>query len=83
MAGRSDLDSDSGVASGSREPYSGPSDGHTTADRLHDVDPADGGMSLEDHQRDRGGNGVRGGYDDAVKRRGQAGDDRLGVSRGD
>lgn len=82
---RTSLGSDSGTASGSREPYSGPSDGKTTENRLHDVDLQERGESLEDHQRDRASNGVADGYDDSLERRKGDGDgtDRLGVARGD
>lgn len=83
MTARND-DARRGEASGSREPYSGPSDGRTTDNRLHDIELRDGGESLEDHQRDRAGNGVPGGYDDSVEqRKGKDGPDRYGVSRGD
>lgn len=83
MAHRSSFESDRGTASGSREPSSGPSDGRTTGNRLHDIDASERGESLEDHQRDRAGNGVPGGYDDSVKHRKGEGDDRRGISRGD
>ena len=75
---------DRGTASGSREPYSGPSDGRSTDDRLHDVDLEARGESLEDHQRDRQSNGAAGGRDDSIATRKHTGDDdRLGISRGD
>ena len=78
-----DLESGTGTPSGSREPYSGPSDGRTTAKRLHDVDLTDRGESPEDHQRDRDSKGVAGGYDDSVARRRHEDVDRSGIARGD
>lgn len=83
MARNTDLESDRGTASGSREPFSGPSDGRATENRLHDIDLSDRGESLEDHQRDRNSEGVRDGYDDSIDHHRGEGEDRLGISRGD
>ncbi|WP_133499145.1 hypothetical protein [Cognatilysobacter terrigena] len=83
MTARND-DARRGEASGSREPYSGPSDGRTTDNRLNEIDARDGGESLDDHQRDRASRGVADGYNDSVgRRKGEDDRDRLGVSRGD
>ena len=72
------------IASGQREPYSGPSDGRDSENRLHGIDASDRGESLEDHQRDRGSNGLAGAQDDSLATRKHAEDtDRRGVSRGD
>ncbi|MGY3266883.1 hypothetical protein [Lysobacter sp. HA35] len=82
MANQSN-DTRKGEASGSREPYSGPSDGQTTANRLHDMDPRDGGESLEDHQRDRSSRGTADHDDSLATRKHNDDRDRLGISRGD
>jgi hypothetical protein len=80
----SPLTSDSGTASGSRQPLKGPDDGRTTENRLHDLDLEARGEFLEDHQRDRDSKGVTDGYDDSLQRRkGEEGHDYLGIARGD
>ena len=80
----SPLERDSGVASGSREPLSGPGDGRRTENEMHNIELEARGEFLEDHQRDRDSKGVAEGYDDRADR-GQraAGHDSRGVSGGD
>jgi hypothetical protein len=81
----SDLTSNEGTASGSRQPMNGPDDGRTTENRLHNLDLGARGASLEDHQRDRDSKGVTDGYDDslATRKGNDEGEDRLGIARGD
>lgn len=82
-SGKSSLESDRGVASGSRENMTGPQQPRATADRLHEVGLETRGEFLEDEQRDRDSNGT-GRYDDSIaRRRGDADQDRRGVARGD
>jgi hypothetical protein len=84
MTGKSPLESDRGVASGSRENMTGPQEPRETENRLHDVDLQTRGEFLEDEQRDRDSNGS-GTYDDSIARRrgSDDGQDRRGISRGD
>ena len=81
----SSLTSNSGTASGSRQPMNGPDDGRATENRLHDVDLEERGESLEDHQRNRDSKGVADGYDDSLQTRKRDGEghDYLGIARGD
>lgn len=81
----SDLTSNTGTPSASRQPLQGPDDGRATENRLHNLDLGARGASLEDHQRDRDSKGVTDGYDDSLStRKGNGeGDDRLGIARGD
>lgn len=81
----SDFTSDRGTASGARGSMTGPDEGRTTENRLHDLDLEARGESLEDHQRDRDSKGVAGGYDDSLETRkgNDEGHDYLGIARGD
>lgn len=82
--GKSPLESDRGVASGSRENMTGPQQPQATANRLHGVDLETRGEYFEDEQRDRDSNGS-GRYDDSVahRRGGRRGEERAGTTRGD
>lgn len=81
---KSRLESGRGLASGQREPFSGPGEGRDSENRLHGIDADDRGESLEDHQRDRQSNGRAGAQDDSLATRKHQGEtDRYGVSRGD
>lgn len=79
----SSLDRSSGVPSGNRENMTGPDEGRSPGNRLHDASLADRGEFIEDHRRDRDSNGLAGGHDDSLARRRGDDSDRYGVSRGD
>ena len=57
---------DSGVASGKKTGLHQPSDDQRTQDKLDNVDTASRGIQVEDHLRDKRGNGVAGDYDDSI-----------------
>lgn len=61
-----DVDRDSGVASGQHQGLRQPADDRRVEDKLENVDPESRGAKLEDHLRDRRGKGVRGGFDDSI-----------------
>lgn len=56
----------SGVASGQKTGLHQPSDDNRVEDKLENVDLASRGSRLNDHLRDKRGNGVAGDYDDSI-----------------
>lgn len=56
----------SGVASGERTGLHQPSDDNRIEDKLANVDLASRGSKVNDHLRDKRGNGVAGDYDDSI-----------------
>ncbi|GAB2508469.1 hypothetical protein [Lysobacter humi (ex Lee et al. 2017)] len=83
MSTHTSPDTTRGVPSGNRENMTGPDEGRSPENRLHDASLADRGEFIEDHQRDRDSNGLAGGQDDSLARRRGGDSDRYGVSRGD
>ena len=81
----SDLASDSGTASASREGMGGPREARPTDDDVREAELSTRGEFVADEQRDRDSRGVAGGYDDSIERRRGDGEgtDRRGVARGD
>lgn len=56
----------SGVASAEKTGLHQPSDDNRTEDKLENVDLASRGSKVNDHLRDKRGNGVAGDYDDSI-----------------
>ncbi len=56
----------SGVASAEKTGLHQPSDDNRTQDKLDNVDLASRGSKVNDHLRDKRGNGVAGDYDDSI-----------------
>ena len=69
----------SGEASGKHQGMFRPDDERDTSDKLANVSLKDRGAVMEDHLRDKRGNGVANDYDDAIDEP----TDRRGISRGD
>lgn len=69
----------SGEASGKHQGMYRPDEERDTSDKLENVSLEDRGAVMEDHLRDKRGNGVANDYDDAI----DAPTDRRGISRGD
>ncbi|MEO5596076.1 MAG: hypothetical protein ABIQ97_02910 [Lysobacteraceae bacterium] len=56
-----------GTASGEKTGLHQPSDDNRIEDKLENVDLASRGSKVNDHLRDKRGNGVAGDYDDSIK----------------
>lgn len=69
----------SGEASGKHQGVSRPDGNRDASDKLENVSLEDRGALMEDHLRDKRGNGVANDYDDAN----DPPADRKGISRGD
>lgn len=72
-------DRGSGEASGKHQGVYRPDENRDASDKLENVSLEDRGALMEDHLRDKRGNGVANDYDDA---QGEPAD-RKGISRGD
>ncbi len=56
-----------GTASGAKTGLHRPSDDNRIQDKLENVDLASRGLKVNDHLRDKRGNGVPGDYDDSIE----------------
>jgi len=72
-------DRSSGVASGKHQGVYRPDENREASDALQNVSLKDRGVLMEDHLRDKRGNGVANDYDDSIEHTG----DRKGIKRGD
>jgi hypothetical protein len=72
-------DRSSGEASGKHQGVYRPDDNREASDALENVSLKDRGALMEDHLRDKRGNGVANDYDDSIEPTG----DRKGITRGD
>ena len=76
---RNAADYSGGIASGKHQGLREPDKDGDVADALANVSLKDRGTLMEDHLRDKRGNGVANDYDDST----DASADRKGISRGD
>lgn len=60
-------DASTGVASGTKTGLHQPTDENRIEDKLGNVDLESRGAKVNDHLRDKRGNGVAGDYDDSIK----------------
>ena len=72
-------DRSSGEASGKHQGMYRPDENRDASDKLENVSLEDRGAVMEDHLRDKRGNGVANDYDDSIEPTG----DRKGIARGD
>jgi len=72
-------DRSSGEASGKHQGMYRPDENREAGDALENVSLKDRGTLMEDHLRDKRGNGVANDYDDSIEPTG----DRKGIRRGD
>ena len=72
-------DRGSGEASGKHQGVYRPDGNRDASDKLENVSLEDRGAVMEDHLRDKRGNGVANDYDDST----EASGDRKGIARGD